>query len=204
MLHFLYKGYKMILLGDKIKMARKNKGLSQEQLAEKLDVNRVTISNYENGKNNPTHTNLLKLSAILGVQLVGSGTRITKFIPLIGRASCGIPKDYNLSDFENIPIDSRLFRDGMYAVEAEGDSMLSKINDGDIVYCSPNENIHNGNIVHYTYNGDSGIKKYKVSEKQDIISLIPLNSEYDALIINEYEARDLKMAKVVAVVDTNF
>lgn len=191
-------------LGEKIKDARKSKGMSQDDLADKLGVNRVSISNYEKGKNNPTHNNLLKLSAILGVQLLDECSVITKFIPLVGKASCGIPKDYNLSNYENIPIDSRLFRDGMYAVEAEGDSMSSKIDDGNIVYCSPNENIENGSIVHYTYNGESGIKKYKINENQDIISLIPLNSEYDIVTINEFQARNLRMSKVVGVVDTNF
>lgn len=191
-------------LGEKIREARKNKGLSQDDLASKLGVNRVSISNYEKGKNNPTHNNLLKLSAILGVQLMDECSVITKFIPLIGLASCGIPKDYNLSNYENIPIDSRLFRDGMYAVEAEGDSMTPKINSGNIVYCSPNENIENGNIVHYTYHGESGLKKFKVNEDQDIISLIPMNSEYDIVTISEFDAKNLRMSKVVGVVDTNF
>lgn len=194
----------MIPLGEKIKNARKNKGFSQDDLAEKLGVNRVSISNYEKGKNNPTHKNLLKLSAILGVQLMDECAVITKFIPLIGLASCGIPKDYNLTDYENIPIDSRIYRDGMYAVEAEGDSMSDKINNGNIVYCSPNEDIQNGNIVHYVYNGESGIKKYKINEELDIVSLVPLNSEYDIVTIDGFHQKNLRMSKVVGVVDTNF
>lgn len=191
-------------LGEKIRDARKNKGLSQDDLAAKLGVNRVSISNYEKGKNNPTHKNLLKLSAILGVQLMDECAVITKFIPLIGLASCGIPRDYNLDNYENIPIDSRLFKHGMYAVEAEGDSMADKITDGNIVYCSPNDDIQNGNIVHYTYKGESGIKKFKINENQDIISLIPINSDYEMILINEFDAKNLRMSKVVGVVDTNF
>lgn len=191
-------------LGEKIRDARKSKGMSQGDLADKLGINRVSVSHYEKGKNSPTHANLLKLSAILGVQLLDECSVITKFIPLIGLASCGIPKDYNLSNYENIPIDSRLFRDGMYAVEAEGDSMTPKINSGNIVYCSPNENIENGSIVHYTYHGESGLKKFKINEDQDIISLIPMNSEYDIVTISEFDAKNLRMSKVVGVVDTNF
>lgn len=191
-------------LGEKIREARKNKGMSQDDLAEKLGINRVSVSHYEKGKNSPTHANLLKLSAILGVQLLDECAIITKFIPLIGLASCGIPKDYNLTDYENIPIDSRIYRDGMYAVEAEGDSMSGKIDHGNIVYCSPNEDIQNGNIVHYMYNGESGIKKYKINEELDIVSLIPLNSEYDIVTIDGFNQKNLRMSKVVGVVDTNF
>jgi transcriptional regulator with XRE-family HTH domain len=37
-------------LGDKIRTVREKRGYSQEQLAEKMDVNRSTISKIENGK----------------------------------------------------------------------------------------------------------------------------------------------------------
>jgi len=194
----------MFLIGDKIKIARKNKGMSQDDLAKLLGVNRVSISNYEKGKNNPTHANLLRLSDILGVELLETTTALSKLIPLIGLASCGVPKDYNLTNYDTVPIDDKLFKDGMYAVEAEGDSMTPKINDRNIVYCSPNDDINNGNIVHYTFNGESGIKKYKINEAQNLISLIPLNSDYDIVTIDEYDSKDLRMSKVVGVVDTDF
>ena len=38
------------MLGEKILKMRKEHNLSQEQLAEKLNVSRQTISNWENGK----------------------------------------------------------------------------------------------------------------------------------------------------------
>ena len=37
-------------LGEKIYQLREKTGLSQEQLAEKLDVSRQTVSNWENDK----------------------------------------------------------------------------------------------------------------------------------------------------------
>jgi transcriptional regulator with XRE-family HTH domain len=37
-------------LGDKIRIVREKRGYSQEQLAEKMDINRSTISKIENGK----------------------------------------------------------------------------------------------------------------------------------------------------------
>lgn len=194
----------MYTLGEKIRLARKSKGLSQDELAIKLGVNRVAISNYEKGKNNPTHANLLKLSAILNAQLLEETSPITRVIPFIGLASLGVPKGLNMGKYKKIPIDDKLFRSDMYAVEAEGDSMSPKINDGNIVYCSPSDDVESGNIVHYQFNGKSGISKINISDKQDIISLIPLNSAYDIQIINEFDAQKLKMSKIVGVVDTNF
>lgn len=37
-------------LGGKIRIIREERGYSQEQLAEKMDINRSTISKIENGK----------------------------------------------------------------------------------------------------------------------------------------------------------
>ncbi len=54
-------------LGEKIWRAREAKGLSQEQLAEALDVSRQTISNWENDKATPDAVKLGLLCKALGV-----------------------------------------------------------------------------------------------------------------------------------------
>lgn len=127
-----------------------------------------------------------------------------KFIPLIGKSSCGKPKDYDLNGYEPVPVPLDMYKDGMYAVETDGDSMSPKINDGDIVYCQPNRIIDNGNIVHYWLNGESGIKKYKMNENGTIISLIPINSDYDVITIHHDEKHELIMARVVGKIDRDF
>lgn len=127
-----------------------------------------------------------------------------KLVPLIGKSSCGKPKDYDLNGYEPVPVPSDMYRDGMYAVEAEGDSMSPKINDGDILYCQPNRIIDNGNIVHYWLNGESGIKKYKINEQGTIISLIPINSDYDVITIHCDDVHELLMARIVGKIDRDF
>lgn len=49
-------------LGDKILQLRKKNGLSQEQLGEKVDVTRQTISNWELGETTPNPEQLKKMS----------------------------------------------------------------------------------------------------------------------------------------------
>ena len=56
-------------LGKKIIEMRKNSKLSQEQLAEKLDVTRQTISNWENGKFYPDIDALVKISKFFNISL---------------------------------------------------------------------------------------------------------------------------------------
>ena len=55
------------MFGDNLKKARKDKGLSQEALAEKINVVRQTISKWEKGLSIPDGDMLIKLSQVLEV-----------------------------------------------------------------------------------------------------------------------------------------
>ena len=56
-------------LGDNIFKLRKDCKLSQEQLAEKVDVTRQTISNWELGETSPNPEQLKLLSKALNVSI---------------------------------------------------------------------------------------------------------------------------------------
>ena len=58
-------------IGIKIKEARANKGLTQEQAAEALLVSRQTISNWENGKSLPDIVSVIKMSELYEISLDG-------------------------------------------------------------------------------------------------------------------------------------
>lgn len=52
-------------LGDKIRQVREERGYSQEQLAEMMDINRSTISKIENGKFSISVDYLVRFSIFL-------------------------------------------------------------------------------------------------------------------------------------------
>jgi len=54
-------------LSDKILKLRKSNDLSQEELAEKLNVSRQAISRWEMGSSQPDGSNILQLSKLFGV-----------------------------------------------------------------------------------------------------------------------------------------
>ena len=56
-------------LGEKIFELRKKYGLSQEQLGEKLEVTRQTISNWELGETSPNPEQLVFLSKIFNISI---------------------------------------------------------------------------------------------------------------------------------------
>lgn len=56
-------------LGEKLKFARKNAGLTQEQLAEKLLVSRQAVTKWEADKGMPDIENLKRLSKLLNISI---------------------------------------------------------------------------------------------------------------------------------------
>lgn len=54
-------------IGDMIKKLRKDKGLTQKQLADAINVSTITIQNYENNRRKPSVEMLEKISAALNV-----------------------------------------------------------------------------------------------------------------------------------------
>ena len=56
-------------LGDNIQALRRRRGLSQEQMAEKLNVTRQTISKWELNQSAPDLNYLCQLSEIFGISL---------------------------------------------------------------------------------------------------------------------------------------
>lgn len=56
-------------IGKKLKVLRKSRGFTQQDLADRLNCRRSTISNYEIGRRSPSVHELQKISSILGVGL---------------------------------------------------------------------------------------------------------------------------------------
>ena len=57
-------------LGEKIRQARREKGMTQEQLAQALFVSRQTVSNWENGRTEPDYQTLTRLSELVGLEFL--------------------------------------------------------------------------------------------------------------------------------------
>ena len=55
--------------GEKLRNARKESGLSQEQFAEKMNVSRSAVAKWETDKGMPDITNLMAMSQLLNVSV---------------------------------------------------------------------------------------------------------------------------------------
>lgn len=62
--------------GERIKAARKQAGMTQQELAEKLEISFVGVSQWESGRRNPKESTLARIADVLDVPLgylTGSG-----------------------------------------------------------------------------------------------------------------------------------
>lgn len=169
-----------------------------------VTLNGVKSYRRKGGKNAiPSHEKLVALSDILDVSidflLKNENKYKVKTIPLIGKASCGIPIKFYNDDIEQIPVSDNIARDGVYAITAEGDSMLQKIKHGDIIICDKEMLCENGNIVHYTtIDGDSGIKKFSCNPITEQVTLMPLNTDYEPIILHREDVKCARCFKIMS------
>ena len=74
-------------VGERIQKVRKEKGITQEELAEKIGVKRAAISKYESGSIELTVSMLDKIAAALGTDLNSILDRelfIGEYLPYVG------------------------------------------------------------------------------------------------------------------------
>ena len=67
-------------IGKKLKNARVQSGMTQENVAEKINVSRQTISNWENEKSYPDIISVIELSNLYSISLehLGESTNVVK------------------------------------------------------------------------------------------------------------------------------
>ena len=69
-------------LSERLRQLRKNAGLSQEQLAEKLDISRQAVSKWEAGSSSPDIHNIVQLGKLYGIS---TDSILLDKAPLCGR-----------------------------------------------------------------------------------------------------------------------
>jgi len=115
--------------------------------------------------------------------LADSPDKKITYLNLYGLATCG-PKGSILDDtpIDRIPISSKILGFSSaeaFMVKAKGNSMMPKINDGDLVIAQKAKNAANGTVVVCVNNGEALIKKI---QKNKNIILVSANSSYEPFV----------------------
>ena len=180
------------------KKLRKEKGLTQVELAKILHVNQSTPSKWEKDIAIPDPVMLKQLSSFYGVSvdyLLGRTDNptpdtlptATVKIPLLGNIAAGQPIEAieNVEDYVYISED--MARRGTYfALKVKGNSMEPRIYEGDIAIIRHQGSVNSGEIAAVKVNGDDVTLK-KVEYVKDGVKLIGLNPSFTPLFYTTAE-----------------
>lgn len=185
-------------IGERIKQRRLELGLSADQVAEKLNVDRTTIFRYERGAISkvPTET-LAKLAQILFTSptyLMGLSDEAdkeikidniyqieTKKFPMLGEIACGKPI-YADEDRESY-VQAGMGIKADFCLKCKGDSMINaRILDGDIVFVRKQSAVNNGEIGVVVIENEATLKRIYYYPEQQKLVLQSENPKYEPLV----------------------
>ena len=194
--------------GQRLRIARKEKRLTQKELAAKINAAHNSISNWENDQNMPDPDTIQNLCWALDVQpnyffSVESSLPSNiipmpemRKIPLIGSIACGAPilAEEHIEDYVDLPGHIR----ADFSLTCKGDSMINaRIFDGDIVYIRQQETVENGEIAAVLIGNEATLKRVQLFD--DHIVLEPENPMYKPLVYWNEEMNTVRiLGKAVA------
>ncbi len=192
------------MLGETLKSLRTRDGMSQKKLAEALSVSQSAVAMWESGKNTPEYGTLMRLGEIFNVSidyLTGqSRGKALKSVPVLGYVRAGMPTE---SAQEVLGYEDVYLRDcdvdDYFLLRIRGDSMYPRMMDGDLVIVKRQYDCENGDICVAMINGGETTVKKLIKKDMGII-LMPLNSAYDPIVIENSDSSDVMiLGKVTEV-----
>ena len=187
----------------KLKELRQQFGLTQNKLAEKLNISRSTIAMYETNASEPDFATVEKIAEIFNVSidyLIGRDVTIqekktdTIKIPVYGEIPAGIPTEMIdnsfIEDYEEI--NEELLKGGntYFGLKVKGDSMYPEFRNGDTLILKKQDSCENGDFCAVSINHTESTFK-KVLIKENGITLQPLNPTFEPMFFTNNEIENL-------------
>ncbi|MDR2044859.1 MAG: helix-turn-helix domain-containing protein [Clostridium sp.] len=202
-------------IGQRIKARRKEIGLTADQVADRLGVDRTTVFRYEKGTiNKVSHEILGKLAIILQttpVYLMGMTDDVnstfdldnvfqvdTRRFPLLSAIACGEPIFAN-EDFEAY-VEAGADLQADFCLRCKGDSMVNaRIKDGDIVFIRKQSTVENGEIAAVIIGEEATLKRVYYYPDKGKLVLQAENPSYEPFVYVGEELTSIRiLGKAVA------
>lgn len=177
-------------IGKRIAETRRERGYTQEQLAEMSLLSRVTLARYETGVIEPGALAIGRIADALGVsadELLCRTPKLPPFlalvkdaVPIVGEIACGQPitAEQNVEGYADLP-------DGVaadFALRCKGDSMTPTFNPGDLVLIRQQPEVQPGQIAAVGVEGEATLKR--VYPHGDGVVLVADNPAYPPLVFH--------------------
>lgn len=179
--------------GDKLRSLRTKAGLTQLDIAEKLDVSAAAIGAWENGRAKPRLTKLGQLAELLGTSaadLMGedateaaiSGT--SRMVPLLGFAHMGEPCDEgSLSDEVEVPASIADAHPRGFMVHAQGGCMDNRFPHDALLLVDPDMEPVNGQpVLAETSDYGAVVRNYTRGRSTVMLTADSHSGEYDDIL----------------------
>jgi len=194
-------------IGERVREARTNKELDQATLAEKIGVVTRTLQRWEKGEQTPDGVAITKIAKATNVHpnwlLTGEGEmylppsrpqnvyplqsafrRKVQLVdlPLVSAVPAGKVSTMFHPDYVDNYVTVDDVKDPQaFALKVKGSSMSPRIEDGDIVIVSPQQDARNGDICVIRVDGEDTLKKVKF--EGSYIHLVPLNPDFEPVTV---------------------
>lgn len=179
--------------GDKLRSLRTKAGLTQLDIAEKLDVSAAAIGAWENGRAKPRLTKLGQLAELLGTSaadLMGedaaeaaiSGT--SRMVPLLGFAHMGQPCDEgSLADEVEVPASIADAHPRGFMVHAQGGCMDNRFPHDALLLVDPDMEPVNGQpVLAETADYGAVVRNYTRGRSTVMLTADSHSGEYDDIL----------------------
>ncbi|MCP0887007.1 XRE family transcriptional regulator [Ligilactobacillus sp. WILCCON 0076] len=183
------------IMSENIKYYMKSRGIDRNKLVADLNLKYTTVSDWINGKTYPRIDKIELLANYFNIEKIDLVERKlpnvipvikTVKIPLLGTIACGdsILAEENIDGYIDEP-STYLPSGKCFYLKAEGFSMKPTIPNGSKVLIRQQNDVEDGEIaaVLLMNNNEATLKRIKRSN--GVTFLIPDNSDYSPIIINE-------------------
>lgn len=217
----------MSKFSDRFKQLRKQRNLSQQDLANQLGYTKSRVNMYERGEREPSYEVLEEIADYFNVDLdylhgksdipnrnewlkainasASAPDNIIPMpskssIPLVGDIACGTPILAEENREGDVDLPEHIHAD--FALRCKGDSMINaRIYDGDIVYIRQQDTVEHGEIAAVLIGTEATLKRVFLFD--DHITLEAENPQYRPMSYWGDEMNDVRiLGKAVAFTST--
>lgn len=194
--------------GEKLRSLRTKAGLTQLDIAEKLDVSAAAIGAWENGRAKPRLTKLGQLAELLGTSaadLMGedatetaiSGT--SRMVPLLGFAHMGEPCDEgSLADEVEVPASIADAHPRGFMVHAQAGCMDNRFPHDALLLVDPDMEPVNGQpVLAETADYGAVVRNYTRGRSTVMLTADSHSGEYDDILAGPDDAPVVCKGRVV-------
>lgn len=199
----------MATFAERLKSLRREKGWSQQRLADELDLSKSSVNMYERGEREPGFETMEAIADLFNVDMnylygrtdikiadpiVLAPKKPTippgfqpmpemDWVPLVGRIACGTPITAEENVEQMVCVPSRWH--STFTLTCKGDSMEPRIHDGDLVAIRSQPEVEQGEIAAVRIGEEATLKHVYLHE--NFIELRPENPAFESIILTKEE-----------------